>query len=211
MKSVFKIKEVRPQIFLFDFKDNYQMCMHFLRYQEFYESPSSKIRGKAFSIIDFMEYYSKEFGYGKFTYTQDWGGFNIPGKVIPEVHSLGILDLNKYDRAMFDAYTECASKRNNFYIIGATKGEINTIKHEIAHAFFQLKPKYKKEMTKLVKALPQSTLDKMYDWLHDHGYVEKVFIDEIQAYFSTGKYPISDARLLKPFVDKFEEYYKVDK
>ena len=43
MKRSFKIKEVRPYVFLFEFTDQYDMSMHFLRYQEFYESSIEEI------------------------------------------------------------------------------------------------------------------------------------------------------------------------
>ena len=45
MSRIFKITEVKPRIFLFEFKNHYDMCMYFMRYQEYYESASPKFRG----------------------------------------------------------------------------------------------------------------------------------------------------------------------
>ena len=39
MKKPYTVKEIKPRIFLLSFKDHYDLCMHFVRYQEFYESP----------------------------------------------------------------------------------------------------------------------------------------------------------------------------
>jgi hypothetical protein len=185
----FKIKEVRPRIFLFEFKDRYEMCMTFLRYQECYESPNPKFRGKIFSILDFMEWYSKKDGGTAFTYPQDWSGFNMPAQIIPWIYnSKELQDPNKYDFAMYQAYLKCKEKYNddNFCIIGAEKGQLDTLKHEIAHGFFYLIPEYRKEMTALVKALPKSYFKKACQALSELGYTKQVFIDECQAYLSTG-------------------------
>jgi hypothetical protein len=207
MKLPFKIKEIKPQIFLFEFEDQYEMCMHFVRYQEFYESPSSKFRNKPFELIDFMQWYAKENGDGLFTYPMDWAGFNFHGEIIPKLRMLGIKDLNRYDDAMHQGYIKCKKTCNNFYIIGSLKNNEETIKHEVAHGFFQLKQEYKKEMTKLVKKLPSVLREEMNVWLKDHGYTSSVFIDETQAYFATGNYPIPNEEIRKPFIEIFERYY----
>lgn len=187
MKLDFKIKEVRPKVFLFEFVDQYDMCMHFLRYQEYYESASAKYRGKKFTIFEFMKWYSKTYGHGAFTYPTDWDGFNVPGLVIKEMWSWGILDGNQYDQAMWQGYSECWRKAqsDDIYIIGATKDQA-ALKHEIAHAFFYLHPKYKRKMTKLVKALPPKITTALKYSLKRVGYTAKVYTDEIQAYMSTG-------------------------
>ncbi len=94
MKIITKIEEVRPRIFLFKFKDSYDMSMSFLRFQEYYELPNKKFRRKQFKIVDYMEWYSKKYGNGIFTYPN--GGAEMfehgikvgkQGKVFEEVFS----------------------------------------------------------------------------------------------------------------------------
>ena len=53
-----------------------------MRVQEYYESRYPSIKGKYFPIEDFMDIYSEK--NGNFTYTLDWGGFNIPGNIYME-------------------------------------------------------------------------------------------------------------------------------
>lgn len=193
--------------------------MHFLRYQEYYESASPKFRGKNFEIFDFMRWYSKKYGKDSFTYAKDWGGFNIPSKVISEVYP-NITDYNKYDNAMYQAYIACnlqlgqVTNNPKFYIIGAV-GKGTTLKHEVAHGFFYTVPEYKKEMTVLVKALPIDIRKSINKTLVKMGYTPKVFIDETQAYMSTGLYvennPKFESKLKKeraPFIALFNKYYK---
>jgi hypothetical protein len=187
MKKIFKIQEIKPRIFLFQFDNNYDMCMYFLRYQEYYESASPQFRGKQFEILDFMKWYALKYGGGIFTYTKDWGGFNFPAYIIPYVWELGILDKNIYDYEMMDAWKQCADKgHGDFYIIGATTNNGITINHEVAHGLFYLYPEYKLEMTKLVKALPPTFRAKINTTLQKVGYTPKVYVDETQAYMATG-------------------------
>ncbi len=218
----FAVEEVRPGIFLYKFKEQYEMCMHFLRYQEFYESPSSKIRGKHFTIFEFMKWYSTAFGKGSFTYTRDWGGFNLNSSVFEEVRA-GTTDHNIYDGQMMLAHDLIAVARNYepFYVIGALGADRSTIRHEIAHGFYSLNPQYRKDMNALVAALPKRTITAMHQWLKAVGYTPKVFKDEIQAYFATGipggiKYNFDirdrekfDLKYVKPFKNTFNKYYKI--
>jgi hypothetical protein len=237
MKLHFKIKQVKPRIFLFEFTDQYSMCMHFLRYQEFYESPNPKFRNKSFSILEYMEWQSKNQGNGNFTYPTIWGGFNIPSQVMS--HCLrNIPDHNKYDDTMHHAYRECINKiridenissyefDGKFYIIGAMKDSATTIQHEVAHGFYYLNKDYKKEMDKLVKALPAKIRKDMETMFIKMGYTKQVFVDEIQAYFSTtenlaeyldyyggikitGDKPLKQLiKSQKPFIELFKKYYE---
>lgn len=213
MKKGFTIKEVKPRIFFLNFEKQYDCNMTFLRYQETYESPNSKFRGKPFEIIEFMEWYSQKYGNGAFTYAVDWAGFNIPGKVIDNVLCMGITDYNKYDGFMEDVWYQCLQKYpdEKFYVIGAV-GEKWALKHEIAHGFFYTEPKYKKRATELVKALPKNFRKKMDKVLENIGYTPKVFIDETQAYLSTGipdAFKIKADKYIKPFQDLYKEYYDV--
>lgn len=195
MKRPFTIKEVKPRIFLFEFKDRYDLCMYFMRCQEFYESPNPKFRGHSFEIFDFMKWYTKAFGKGKFSYPDDWNGFNIPSNVIWRLWNEHLIpDKNIYDYEMWMAWKECNAKLNlgddkfvnQFYIIGVTKGQTATLNHEIAHGLFTLYPEYQKQMTKLVKELDPKIKDTLFKGLKKLGYTPQVYIDESQAYMSTG-------------------------
>ena len=223
MKNPFKLTEVKPNIFLLEFHEEYDMCMFFLRYQEYYESPSPKFRGKSFTIFNFMRYYSLAFGNGSFTYPIDWAGFNIPDYVIKEVNKLGIPDRNDYDRKMWAVYQSCKKKAKGqkFYIIGVAKGN-GALNHEIAHGFFYIDSEYKKEMTKLVKKMDPELRKAMNAYLLKVGYTPHVFVDETQANMATtedfANYSERQhfgldmaAKLTKaqePFVEVFKRYAK---
>ena len=222
-KIKFKITEIKPCIFLFEFKDPYHLCMTFMRYQESYESQNPKFRNNSFSLLDFMEWYSKK-DYKKnkyaFTYVADWGGFNLPNYVVDNIVKKGIPDFNKYDAALLEGYAKCQaimsekyeSKKLPFYIIGTESGDEELIAHELAHGLFYTRPDYRKEMKALVKKLPKSVYKKVCVKLKEMGYVSQVYVDECQAYFSTGGvdrfFDKKFMKYTKPFADVFIKYIK---
>lgn len=221
MKKPFILKEVMKNIFLLEFHNEYDMCMTFLRYQEYYESPFSKFRGKSFKILDFMKWYSLKFGKGSFTYPIDWAGFNFYGNVIKEVRDLGIPDLNEYDAQMYKVYQQCKKKAagDKFYIIGVVKDN-GALDHEIAHGLYYLNPHYKREMNALVKKMAPELREYMNAYLLKVGYTPRVFVDETQANMATTEdlgaysgreyFPLEISNKLteaqKPFVELFKLY-----
>ncbi len=207
---MFEVKKVYPGVYLILFKDHYQLCMHFVRFQERYESP--KFKGQNFELVDLMEWYSKKYGNGLFTYPKDWAGFNLPGSVI-----LGsqILDESRYDRLMKSIAEYCLADNggdSGFYIIGARSSDkIQVVKHEIAHAFFFVDEKYRDDMTKLVDELPLSFRQKFTEVLASRCYDSSVFVDEIQAYMATGLLSgVEDKskKLRAPFTKLFNSYFR---
>lgn len=215
MKKVgsYTVSEIRPRIFALKFKRNYDLCMQFMRYQEFYESPNKKFRDHAFELLDYMEWYSFCRNQGYFSYPVDWSGFNIPGEVIQKVWDLGIPDRNLYDYEMRMLYRSFLEKYpdGKFYIIGARKNAEQTMRHEIAHGFFYTQPEYKKTMVSLVKDLKKPFFNSMCKSLKKMGYTSRVYVDECQAYLSTGMVPAFTVKVKKerdPFIQVYNEYFK---
>ena len=185
-----ELKEIAPNIFLQTCGNNYDLAMRFLRYQEFYESPNADFRGQAFTLTDFMDWYSKDNDL-YFSYPYDWNGFNLPGQVFRELTKKKIPDWNQYDEAMHDVVQSIREKvdgddPDHFYLIGALIGDEETIDHELAHAFYHIFPKYKREMDEALAGLYHMHKRVLSSTLEGMGYTPKVHNDELQAYFSTG-------------------------
>jgi hypothetical protein len=225
MKIKYKIKEVKPKIFLAEFEDSYDMCMTFCRYQEYYESPNPKFRNKDFDIFTFMKWYSGFHGKGNFTYPTDWVGFNIPSKILNKcISSIGS-DWNCYDETMNDIVSKIenkiynnpnhslavhqAFKEEKYYLIGAMKGSERTVRHEVAHGMYYLNSSYRKEMDYLVNKLSSKFKKDLFVALKSVGYTDQVLIDEAQAFLSTGwrDYFPKLKNQDKPFISVFERYY----
>lgn len=208
-----KVSKVLEKIYLIEFKDHYDLTMHFVRYQEYYENPQFKSR--QFELIDLMEWYSKTYGNGVFTYPKDWAGFNLPLDIMFEVHNLGIKDPNRYDRLMLSLAEKIkAESGEGTYIIGIS--EVSTaLDHEIAHGLWYTNLEYKTKMSDLINNLPNKITKHINKYLTDTCYHPDVFDDETQAYMSTGlveKINTKEIRgHMRKFKKVFKQYYKGNK
>lgn len=198
-----KTRLILPEVVLCTAKDRYDLAMHFLRYQESYESTSTRFRNKSFKLLDFMEWYSKKQGDGAFTYPTDWAGFNIPSAVVTGVHALGISDYNRYDERMRQISEQVVG---GGYIIGAQDPE--TIQHELAHALFYTNSAYRGQACRLVREMPAAPRFNLVKELKRLGYAQNVHVDECQAYMATGltRKMRVPAHLRAPFKDLFKYY-----
>jgi hypothetical protein len=191
MDIKYKIKEVKPNIFLVIVKDKYDRAMLFCRGQEYYESPNKKFRGKDFSIWDYMKWYSNEYRKG-FSYASDWGGFNIPFEILWECYE----NLNElpdwetpYDGYMWEILVQIDNIRDQnkkAYIIGAGDMDGWTFQHEVCHGLWYTNSAYKKEAKNALSVITKEHKDIFKQNLLDMGYTDAVIDDEIQAYLCYG-------------------------
>jgi hypothetical protein len=215
---MFKIEKVAPRVYCAVFDKPYDLSMTFLRYQEFYEGEDSRFRGHSFKILDFMEWYchnqkrTKDNGL-VFSYNEDWGGFNIPGRIIREVVKAGIPDRNLHDHTMLAISSliqfQLEHPEEDFYLIGVTEAtKPDCVPHELAHGLYYTNDKYHNEMNKLVQALPATKREAIFEVLRATGYADEVLVDETQAYLATGIDDELAACGIKKYLKPFENTYK---
>lgn len=194
-----KLEEIQPRIFHLQFDNHYDVSMHFLRYQENYESPEWK--NKIFTILEFMEWYAKneckwETDKGKkkervqmFSYPGDWGGFNVPCYVFDRLTRDDIPDFNEYDKFMQSIVDSIRSMgHSRFYLIGTKKDTDSTciVDHEVSHGLFYTNRHYRDDALALYHDTDERVRDLLKDWMLKSGYCEEVIIDETIAYLATG-------------------------
>ncbi|KKK80436.1 hypothetical protein LCGC14_2823490, partial [marine sediment metagenome] len=194
-----------------------------LRYQEYYEGV--KFYKKIFTLVDYMEWYSKTQCARKdkknrpchmFSYTDDWSGFNIPGWALKEVLP-NVPDWNKYDDFMSTIFKMIKETEgdHSFYLIGTYAGGATEadpsgetiLDHEVAHALFYTNRDYRIEVCRFLGGMKRAE-----DALKAMGYHETTIKDEVHAYCATGlcdelKEVISKQEM-KPFQKLFKEYKK---
>ena len=217
MKIDYKIEEVRPNVFAVIVKDHYHRAMLFCRVQEYYESPNPDFRGKNFSIWDYIEWYSREHG-DVFTYTFDWGGFNIPLKTAWDCYEKLKGYETPYDVAMDTiirtiesrTFNEKKNTRNwNAYIIGAPTTEDETFEHEVCHGLYATNKEYKGLVDEITETIEWQDYLKFEGNLLDMGYTASVIPDEIQAYLSTNyEYSKFSKGVSKKKCKEFHKQYK---
>ncbi len=214
------VKEVQPRIYCAIIDDDYDRAMLFCRYQEFYESPYKKFRGKPFTWMEYMRHYKEAWKKRVFTYPEDWSGYNIPGNVLQKANHIFCYD-TEYDEIMNDVYFYCAidsQNKNNgtrcdWYLIGASSKDLKTMDHEIAHGLFSTNKKYKSSMMSLLAEIPKSTRNKIDKKLIKMGYVNdrKILDDEAQAFLSTGLYNGLEIKEIKKYEKNFIKVFKQHK
>lgn len=211
-----EVIEIAPKIYGAVIKDPYDRAMLFCRYQEFYESPYSKIRGKYFTMFEFMRLYTKERKEKMFTYPWDWSGYNIPSNVLDKANDMFYKE-TEYDVVMNNIYFYCSNDsfrkngdtRTNWYLIGADDFKSQTMDHEIAHGMYFTNKKYKKSCDSLVSEMKKKDYNLVRKALIKMGYADddKIIKDEIQAFFSTGLYSSFDNKETKKYTKEFSENF----
>ena len=217
----FKLGEILPQIYHLSFGSGYDLAMHFIRAQEYYESP--KYWRKIFTLVDYMEWYAKEKGKGAFTYPADWSGFNVPSSVLLDLYGKpGVIpDFNRYDdfmRVIVERLIkDCDGK--DFYLIG-TSGEGHqgdgdeegVLMHEIAHGLYFVDQDYQNEMRDCLTRMPARERMDAKAALKNMGYHNSTVDDEIHAYASTGLCTalegILSEKTCEPFIETFSRLSK---
>ena len=183
--------------------------MLFCKVQEYYESPYKSIRNKHFTLLEFMELYTKKVGDGIFTYPQDWGGFNFPSEIARKCLFFA-KETTIYDKILKNIYRKCQKLANNqtFYIIGVDKVKSGIMDHEIAHGMYYTDAIYKSKSDSLTSSLPEKTKKYLTDYLLSIGYTKEVIDDEIQAYMSTGLPPDVKKSKFKGYLKDYKKLYK---
>ncbi|MBW2967271.1 ABC transporter ATP-binding protein [Candidatus Woesearchaeota archaeon] len=180
-------KEVVARIYHLEFSSQHELASSFLRFQEHYESP--EFRGKAFSLDEYVEWYiahspgGRETG--KFTYYDDWCGFNIPSYVLEPFYEGEFNPLSDAECRILDLFRDLRGER--FYIIGTGRGlDPDTLEHEIAHGLFYTCDGYRQEVLDALGQLGQEDMCLIMDELGSTcGYHPSVFDDEAHAYILT--------------------------
>jgi hypothetical protein len=212
-----KVIEVKPRIYCVTVDDDYDRAMLFCRYQEFYESPYKKFRGKPFTWMEYMRHYKTAWKKRVFTYPDDWSGYNIPSNMLQQAHHIFCRD-TEYDLIMNDIYWYCAKdsmekndgRQADWYLIGASSKDLKTMDHEIAHGLYFTNDEYRKSVTNLIKQIEPTHYEKLKKKLIKMGYVndKEIIDDEINAFMSTGLYNGLDTKELKKYEKGFIKNFK---
>jgi hypothetical protein len=165
-------------IFLLRFETQYELAATFLRVQEHYES--SRFSGRLFSLEQFMDWYASAFG--KFTYFEDWTGFNVPSTALEPFYAGRFDPLLQKETRLLRLFER---ERRPYYVIGVTSDcSRRDLTHEIAHALYFTDPEYRKDVQAAMKGCDVSVLASR---LRAMGYNRRVIRDEVHAYLATGR------------------------
>jgi hypothetical protein len=211
-----KVVKLFPNIYGVVVDNYYDRAMLFCRYQEYYESPFKNIRGKYFTLEEYMRTYVKENKKNYFTYPYDWSGYNIPSTVFNKACDVFYKE-TEYDKVMNDIRFYCendAMESNDgtsckWYLIGYGSENDSVLSHEIAHALYFTNKDYKIEMDEAVSKIKKKDYNFIKKQLIKIGYADdkKIIDDEIQAFVSTGLYGEFDTDVMRSYQKEFKKIY----
>ncbi len=190
-----QVREVAPNVFLFTFADSERMALTFMRFQEHYESP--RFAGQVFSREEFERWYASTHD-GRFSYAEDWGGFNVPSRVFAPFAAGDFAPLTRDEQRLLDAV---AGVPGTFYVIASASDEV--VPHEVSHGLFATDPEYRREVLKVLGSIDVApiiaTLERM-------GYHTSSCIDEAHAYLRDGGGELANQGVdLAPYLEAIRE------
>jgi hypothetical protein len=157
-----------------------RLARAFMRMQEHYDSP--EFRGRIFTKREFREWQKKTSG--RFTYYDDWAGFNLPSDTLAPFYDGQFLHLTSGEKYLLRLLKRAGEHE---YVIAAVKNEDfdSIVRHEFAHMAFFFSPDYRAEAVgALVRYKGYWALRNMVIDLHLHH--PDVISDEIIAYAISG-------------------------
>jgi hypothetical protein len=189
--GVLQVNQPVKSVIHFEFATKRELAKTFIRFQEHYESP--QFRGLVFTLAQYKAWYLLNAPNAiltkKFTYYEDWGGFNIPNHVLEPFFMGKFNPLTQREKRILEYFEPLRHKK--VYIIGTCIEEKNLLKHEIAHGLYYTNSAYKKQvkiiLSRLQKEFPLERKKIRQILKNSGGYHTRVLDDETHAYLLTDK------------------------
>lgn len=179
-----KITKISEEIIHVHYQEQEALTRAFCRLQEAYESPNPEFQNRPFTLGEYREWYSKEFG--AWTYYTDWNGFNLTSDALKPFID-GLFDpLTEEERELVNALRH---RNGDYYVIG-THEDDNSFPHEICHALYCVNQPYREDMTEAVENLTNT--ESIEKQLIAMGYAEDSLTDELHAYLAVDSKHIRD-------------------
>jgi hypothetical protein len=190
-------QKIADKIVLLTFPTRFSITSSLVRFQAYYDSP--EFRGKTFSLEEFKQWYTQNSDRGKrtgkFTFYEDWDGFNFPVYALSPFQDGRFAPLTDKEITVLETLD---SEKNHIYTIGIhrelSKKTISIgLNHEIAHGLFYTDEEYRKKVSAAIESENLTALKRRLT--SSAAYHDSVLDDELQAYsLFTGDKSISHAQ-----------------
>lgn len=204
------IVEVLPRIFMVSMNNQNVLGRTFMRFQEHYESPYPEIKNTIFTRDHFKKIYKERRGASKFTYCDDWAGYNFPSYVLKHFIDGKFNPLIGCEKQIVDYFRKLVKDSDKgFYIIGTISDDETIINHELSHGLWYTNKKYKTAQRKAISSLSKETRDEINNQIRKFGYCDEVLEDETVAYLTANGDWVKEhcrvkARVLNPVIAKLK-------
>ncbi len=168
-----KLYNIQEKIYMAYYDTAQEAARSLIRFQEFYDN--EVFRDKVgFTIKEYREWYKRKWK-SRFDYYSSIVGFNIPAFIFEYFIEGDFGRLTKREQEVIRK----VKKTKPAYVIGISKQNKSAIKHEIAHALYGTKTRYRMAAEKII--LKYNT-EKIHRWLKKDFHIEETIADEIHAY-----------------------------
>lgn len=172
-KPDFTKQLVSKDIYVLNYSSHRKLCnavMRFLSHVDLFPEIERPLSHNAFK----KEYRKK---HGAFSFRTDWEGFVIPSRAI-KPFSEGVWNpLSRQEKLFLNAFK---NHKGPFAVIGVSpESSPTTLKHEMAHALYEVNLNYRKEVSKVLETVE---LKPIFRILKRNGYQDHVMNDEAHAY-----------------------------
>lgn len=167
------------KILYFVFNDAEYMNRVIVRASEYHENP--KWHHKFFTYEQFVEDYCALKNSDKFTFAEDWEGFNLSSDKMHEFWDMFNEDLLPEEKEFKQIVVDNVGTEADWYIIATLKHSAGLFWHEFKHALFFLDKKYNGMVRKAYKTCDKDSVKKFLSSAYNSE-DEELCIDEAQAY-----------------------------
>lgn len=168
-----KVRDVLPRIVHLEFPDQKLLVYTLLRFEEYHEG--SFFKGKVFTFDEFKEWQTRK--NGRFTYIEEWSGFNIPSSVLKPFREGRFDPLSEEEKEFLEIFE---GGERDYYIICSLKDDKTVFEHEMAHGLFNTSDDYRKRVMEILKEIELEEVWSRICLPEEHD--KSVMEDEVQAY-----------------------------
>ena len=196
-------------------ESQFELSYAFMRLQEFYEHRIIERQGKYFTLDEVIESYRKTGPSGKFSYLDDWAGYNVRGDVVDKFRKMYSHDFTAREAELFNTIDQVLAQEPNarhngkYYVIGTCSDLYED--HELCHAMWYLYPEFKRDSQKIIKKFSKTQREAVYKLLKEMGYAENVFDDEFNAYVATSDMYYIKESVFEHFIENGNSKWSWDK
>jgi hypothetical protein len=164
----FTKQEISKKVFVVNYKSHRKLCNAVMRFIGQVDHALHPVSHKGYRKI-YKEIMNKK----QFSFYNDWEGFLIPSRALKEFYRGDWNPLSKQEKLFLNSFKNI---KGNFAVIALSPmSSPTTLKHEMAHALFEVNDKYQNEV---LKVLNETDLKDVYRILRKAGYAEETLLDE---------------------------------
>jgi hypothetical protein len=167
---ILQMTQILPKVICLKYYKRFDLGSSVIRIEEYCESRFDQFFHHYFTLPEFVKVWKTTYGEGKFTYIEEFEGFNFPGTEVMKFNQQYRHDLTLKEAFLFNCINQIVPKEkihDNYFIAYALenrKNESIVRDHEISHALYYLDREYRNACQRILNNMPEKKLQKKGKW-----------------------------------------------